>query len=129
MFESNEKITKAYSGRVRSSRLWGQKRTQGEYTDNYYQAVAGKAYAAVASLLLIHRFEGICSASGPIRSIDDHSSSPRRAIVLVAMLLAAKSMLAAEAPSKPLLKGLQEDFAKAFRTVPPTVTHTVSVTQ
>lgn len=129
MFGRNENITKAYSRRVRLSLISGQNRTQGEYTDNYYQAVAGKAHAAVASPLLLHRFEGICTAGGPIRSIDDHSSSPRRAIVLVAMLLAAKSMLVAEAPSKPLLKGLQEDFAKAFRTVPPTVTQTVSVTQ
>ena len=73
--------------------------------------------SAVASPLLIHRFEGICTAGGPIRSIDDHSSSPRRAIVLVAMLLAAKSMLVAE--------GIREGFAKAIRTVLPTV----SVTQ
>ncbi|WP_146257567.1 hypothetical protein [Stenotrophomonas maltophilia] len=96
MFKINEKITKAYSGRVRSSLISGQNRTQGEYTDNYYQAVAGKAHAAVASPLLIHRFEGICTASGPMRLIDDHSSSPRRAIVLVAMLVAAKSMLVAD---------------------------------
>ncbi|HHA2904291.1 TPA: hypothetical protein ACOD92_000545 [Stenotrophomonas maltophilia] len=107
------------------SLISGQNRTQGEYTDNYYQAVAGKAHAAVALggalQLLIHRFEGICTAGGPIRSIDDHSSSPRRAIVLVAMLLAAKSMLVAE--------GTREGFAKAIRTVLPTVTQTVSVTQ
>lgn len=66
--------------------------------------------SAVASLLLIKRFEGICIAGGPIRSIDDHSSSPRRAIVLVAMLLAAKSMLVAD----------------GFRTVTRTVCQTVS---
>ncbi|HEL4217623.1 TPA: hypothetical protein UM510_000878 [Stenotrophomonas maltophilia] len=104
------------------SRLWGQKRTQGEYTDNYYQAVAGKAHAAVALggalQLLIHRFEGICTAGGPIRSIDDHSSSPRRAIVLVAMLVAAKSMLVAE--------GFPQGFGKGFRTVTRTVCQTVS---
>lgn len=41
--------------------------------------------------------------------------------MLVAMLVAAKSMLVAE--------GIREGFAKAIRTVLPTVTQTVSVTQ
>ncbi|WP_312917716.1 hypothetical protein [Stenotrophomonas sp.] len=119
MFERNEKITKAYSGRVRSSRLLGEKRTQGEYTDNYYQAVAGKAPAVVALAaalqLLIHRFQSRCSASGPSTSRCDlkshfaNSSNARRAV--------------GDLP--PTTKGFREGFAKAFRTVPPTV----SVTQ
>lgn len=74
--------------------------------------------SAVASLLLIHRFEGICTASGPIRSSDDTSSSPRRAIVLVALLVAPKSMLVAEA--------FREGFGEGFRTVARTVCQTVS---
>lgn len=49
MLEGNEKVTKAYSRRVRSSRLLGKKRTQGEYTDNYYQAVAKRTPVALAS--------------------------------------------------------------------------------
>ncbi|MBH1634996.1 hypothetical protein I5U65_07495 [Stenotrophomonas maltophilia] len=84
-----------------------------------YIYLPGGSVSAVASLLLIHRFEGICTAGGPIRSIDDHSSSPRRAIVLVAMLLAAKSMLVAE--------GFPKGFSEGFRTVTRTVCQTVSV--
>lgn len=85
---------------------------------------------AVASLLLLDRFQSPCSANGPNetarRAADacstiggEDSSNPRRMIVLVALLVAAKTMLLAE--------GFREGFAKAFRAVPPTVTQTVSV--
>ena len=87
---------------------------------------------AVASQLLLDRFQSPCSANGPnetTRRVADvcstrdgeASSNARRMIVLVALLVAAKTMLLAE--------GFREGFAKAFRTVPPTVTQTVSVTQ
>jgi len=76
---------------------------------------------AVASLLLLDRFQSPCSANGPnetARRVADAcstrdgeaSSNTRRMIVLVA-------------------EGFRQGFAKAFRTVPPTVTQTVSVTR
>lgn len=57
MLEGNKKVTKAYSRRVRPSRLLGKKRTQGEYTDNYYQAVAKRTPVALASLLCFTALE------------------------------------------------------------------------
>lgn len=44
MPKPNGFLTKAYSGRVRSSQIPGQNRTQGECTDNYYQGVCGFAH-------------------------------------------------------------------------------------
>lgn len=52
MPKRNENLTKAYSRRVRLSRLWGQKRTQGEYTDNYYQGVCSFAHTPPLLLTL-----------------------------------------------------------------------------
>lgn len=44
MPKPNGFLTKAYSGRVRSSQIPGQNRTQGECTDNYYQGMCGFAH-------------------------------------------------------------------------------------
>lgn len=43
MHKRNENLTKAYSVRVRSGSISGKNRTQGECTDNYYQAVAERS--------------------------------------------------------------------------------------
>ena len=93
---------------------------------------------AVASRLLLGRFQSLCSASGPSTSKRDlkshyaNSSNARRAVgerlVPAALPVAAIAMLVA-AKSLPVAEGFREGFAKAFRTVPPTVTQTVSVTQ
>lgn len=46
MHKRNENLTKAYSPRVRSRPISAPNRTQGECTDNYYQAVCCFAHTA-----------------------------------------------------------------------------------
>jgi len=134
MSEHDDKITKAYSRRVRSSRLFGKNRTQGEYTDNYYQAVAGKAPAVVAfatapgsGLPLQHHGGQIGERSTSVRRTAMRSQCVRMLDRCVRMLragnrlllagarLTAHSMSAHEATSKPLRKAFPEGFRKGLR--------------